>query len=199
MLNVAILGASGAVGQELLSILEQRQFPLSSLKLLASPRSAGRKVPFRGRLIEVEAVTADSFKGVHIGLFSAGGSVSAEWAPIAAAAGASASFVGQIAIVFPITCITGPSGRVPSTVLPSARSMRKAAHSIPRSSIQGAHACSSAIAAAICSFSVLSTPVSEMSPPMYQIRSSPSRAVVIVNRGLSESVRRQCANKSNGA
>ncbi len=87
MLNVAILGASGAVGQELLSILEQRQFPLSSLKLLASPRSAGRKVPFRGRLIEVEAVTADSFKGVHIGLFSAGGSVSAEWAPIAAAAG----------------------------------------------------------------------------------------------------------------
>jgi len=88
MLNIAILGASGAVGQEILKTLEQRQFPIGTLKLLASPRSAGKKFPFRGRLVPVEAVTAESFKGVHIGLFSAGGSVSAEWAPIAAAAGA---------------------------------------------------------------------------------------------------------------
>ena len=88
MLNIAILGASGAVGQEILKTLEQRQFPIGTLKLLASPRSAGKKYPFRGRLVPVEAVTPESFKGVHIGLFSAGGSVSAEWAPVAAAAGA---------------------------------------------------------------------------------------------------------------
>jgi aspartate-semialdehyde dehydrogenase len=88
MINVAILGASGAVGQEFLSILEQRQFPLGELRLLASPRSAGRKFPFRGRLLTVEPVTRESFKDIHIGLFSAGGSVSGEWAPIAAEAGA---------------------------------------------------------------------------------------------------------------
>ena len=88
MTTVAILGASGAVGQELLKTLEQRQFPVSELRLLASPRSAGRKVPFRGRLLEVKPVTRESFEGVDIGLFSAGGSVSGEWAPIAAAAGA---------------------------------------------------------------------------------------------------------------
>lgn len=88
MFNIAILGASGAVGQEILSVLEQRQFPINELKLLASPRSAGKKFPFRGKLHEVQPVTAESFKGVHFGLFSAGGSVSAEWAPIAAQAGA---------------------------------------------------------------------------------------------------------------
>lgn len=88
MVNVAILGASGAVGQELLSILEQRQFPLGELRLLASPRSAGKKFPFRGRLLTVQPVTKESFKDIQIGLFSAGGSVSAEWAPIAAEAGA---------------------------------------------------------------------------------------------------------------
>jgi aspartate-semialdehyde dehydrogenase len=87
-INVAILGASGAVGQELISILEQRQFPLGELRLLASPRSAGRKIPFRGRLLEVKPVTPEAFEGVHIGLFSAGGSVSAEWAPVAASKGA---------------------------------------------------------------------------------------------------------------
>ncbi|MBI1291158.1 aspartate-semialdehyde dehydrogenase [bacterium] len=88
MVNIAILGASGAVGQELLKTLEQRQLPIGTLKLLASPRSAGKKFPFRGRLVEVEPVTAEAFNGVQIGLFSAGGSVSAEWAPIAAKAGA---------------------------------------------------------------------------------------------------------------
>jgi aspartate-semialdehyde dehydrogenase len=88
MARVAILGASGAVGQEFLRILEQRQFPLTELRLLASPRSAGRKFPFRGRLVEVQPVTAASFEGIDIGLFSAGGSVSAEWAPVAATAGA---------------------------------------------------------------------------------------------------------------
>ena len=88
MLKVAILGASGAVGQELLSTLEQRQFPCDELVLLASERSAGKKLPFRGRLLEVQAVTETSFEGVQIGLFSAGASISAKWGPIAAAAGA---------------------------------------------------------------------------------------------------------------
>lgn len=88
MVKVAILGASGAVGQELLKILEQRQFPMSELRLLASPRSAGKKVLFRGRMLEVQAVTEQSFEGIDICLFSAGGSVSAKWAPVAVAAGA---------------------------------------------------------------------------------------------------------------
>ncbi|MCC5875596.1 MAG: aspartate-semialdehyde dehydrogenase [Candidatus Sumerlaeia bacterium] len=88
MINVAILGASGAVGQEMMKILEQRQFPLGKLKLLTSPRSAGRKFPFRGRLIEAEAVNEKSFDDVQIALFSAGGSISEKWAPIATKAGA---------------------------------------------------------------------------------------------------------------
>ncbi len=88
MVNVAILGASGAVGQEMLKVLEQRQFPAKNLKLLASPRSAGRRFAYRGRMLTVEAVSEESFKDVHIGLFSAGGSISKEWAPVAARAGA---------------------------------------------------------------------------------------------------------------
>lgn len=85
---VAILGASGAVGQEMLRTLERRGFPVKELRLLASARSAGRRLPFRGRLLTVEAVTPESFEGVDFALFSAGGSVSKEWAPIAAAKGA---------------------------------------------------------------------------------------------------------------
>jgi aspartate-semialdehyde dehydrogenase len=86
--HVAILGASGAVGREFLNVLEERDFPVSQLTLLASPRSAGTKVEFRGESHTVRAVTAESFKGVEIGLFSPGASVSREWAPIAARAGA---------------------------------------------------------------------------------------------------------------
>lgn len=85
---VAILGASGAVGQEMLKLLEARQFPVGELRLLASERSAGRTFPYRGRLHKVHAVTPESFHGVQIGLFSAGGSVSKQWAPVAAKAGA---------------------------------------------------------------------------------------------------------------
>jgi aspartate-semialdehyde dehydrogenase len=88
MLTVAILGASGAVGREMIRVLEQRRFPVGELRLLASPRSAGQKIVAFGGLHEVHAVTAESFRGVDIGLFSAGGSVSAEWAPIAAQHGA---------------------------------------------------------------------------------------------------------------
>lgn len=88
MYTVAVLGASGAVGQEMIRTLEQRNFPIKELRLLASPRSAGTKVPAFGKLNEVQAVEEKSFEGVDIGLFSAGGSVSAEWAPIAAKHGA---------------------------------------------------------------------------------------------------------------
>ena len=87
-INVAILGATGAVGQELLELLAERNFPLQNLKLLASPRSAGSKITFQGREITVEAVSDDSFKEVDILLASAGGSTSKEWAHKAVAAGA---------------------------------------------------------------------------------------------------------------
>jgi aspartate-semialdehyde dehydrogenase len=86
--RVAILGATGAVGAELLELLEQRQFPISSLKLLASVRSAGQSLMFRGAPILVEAVDERSFDGVDIVLASAGASISKVWAPKAVAAGA---------------------------------------------------------------------------------------------------------------
>ena len=85
---VAIVGATGAVGVELLGCLEQRRFPLSELRLLASPRSAGKKMTFAGQELTVAPLTADSFKGVDIALFSAGGSISKEFGPVAARAGA---------------------------------------------------------------------------------------------------------------
>lgn len=80
---VAIVGATGAVGVEMIHCLESRNFPLSRLKLLASPRSAGRKMKFKGQEITVEPLSAESFKGVDIALFSASGAVSREYAPIA--------------------------------------------------------------------------------------------------------------------
>ncbi len=87
-LNVAIMGATGAVGQEMLRTLEVRNFPLTSLKLLASEKSVGKKYPFRGQLLTVEKLTADSFKDIDIVLASAGGSISLEFAPHAVKAGA---------------------------------------------------------------------------------------------------------------
>ncbi len=86
--RVAIVGATGAVGVEILSCLETRNFPLASLKLLASHRSAGKQVAFRGQMLTVEELTENSFADVDIALFSAGGSISLKFAPIAAAAGA---------------------------------------------------------------------------------------------------------------
>ena len=86
--RVAILGATGAVGTELLQLLEERNFPIAELKLLASPRSAGSKLMFRGQPITIEAVTSDSFKGVDIVLASAGGSISKQWVKDIVAAGA---------------------------------------------------------------------------------------------------------------
>jgi aspartate-semialdehyde dehydrogenase len=85
--TVAVAGATGAVGNEMISTLEQRKFPVKKLKLLASSRSVGKTINFRGEEVEVEELTENSFKGVDIGLFSPGGSVSLKFAPIAAASG----------------------------------------------------------------------------------------------------------------
>jgi aspartate-semialdehyde dehydrogenase len=87
-IHVAIVGASGAVGVEMISCLERRQFPVKKLTLLASPRSAGKRLVFQGEEIVIQPLTKDSFAGVDIALFSAGGSISLEYAPIAVAAGA---------------------------------------------------------------------------------------------------------------
>lgn len=85
--NIAIAGVTGAVGQEFLSILEERDFPFASLKMLASIRSAGKKITFKGKEYTVEEMTKDSFEGVDIALFSAGGSRSKEFVPAAVKAG----------------------------------------------------------------------------------------------------------------
>jgi aspartate-semialdehyde dehydrogenase len=85
--NVAVAGATGAVGEAMLSILEQRNFPVDKLYPLASERSAGTTVMFRGRPVKVQNLADFDFSQAQIGLFSAGGSVSAEFAPKAGAAG----------------------------------------------------------------------------------------------------------------
>jgi aspartate-semialdehyde dehydrogenase len=86
--NVAIVGATGAVGQEFLTVLAERNFPMKSLRLLASARSAGKSVEFAGKTYQVEELKHDSFKDVQIAFFSAGGSISREFAPSAVKAGA---------------------------------------------------------------------------------------------------------------
>jgi len=86
--KVAILGASGAVGREFINVLEERDFPIEELTLLASERSAGTKIEFRGEELTVKAVGPDSFAGCQIALFSPGAEASRQWAPIAAKAGA---------------------------------------------------------------------------------------------------------------
>jgi aspartate-semialdehyde dehydrogenase len=87
-LKVAVAGATGAVGNLMIKILEERAFPVKKLKLLASVRSIGKKLPFRGEDIAVEELTENSFEDVELALFSAGGSVSRTFVPIAARAGA---------------------------------------------------------------------------------------------------------------
>ena len=86
-MNVAVVGATGAVGEAMLSILEQRNFPVNEIFPLASSRSAGKSVVFNGRSLEVGRLDEFDFSTVELGLFSAGGSVSAEYAPKATAAG----------------------------------------------------------------------------------------------------------------
>ncbi|MBV9914547.1 MAG: aspartate-semialdehyde dehydrogenase [Sinobacteraceae bacterium] len=85
---VGIVGATGAVGVELIGCLERRNFPLSRLRLFASARSAGRTLPFRGSALPVEELTEPALEGIDIGLFSAGGSTSRRFAPLAVARGA---------------------------------------------------------------------------------------------------------------
>jgi aspartate-semialdehyde dehydrogenase len=121
-LRVAVLGATGAVGTELLRLLETRRFPIAGDPVvLASARSAGRKVRWRGGEVSVQEVTADAFSGVDIALFSAGATRSREWAPVAAAAGAvvidnSSAFRGDpdvplvVAEVNPEAAATRPKG-----------------------------------------------------------------------------------------
>ena len=77
--NVAVVGATGAVGVEMIKTLEKRNFPVANLKLLASARSAGKTAAFKGENITIEELTHDSFKGVDIALFSAGGDISKEF------------------------------------------------------------------------------------------------------------------------
>ncbi len=86
--RVAVLGATGAVGEELLTLLAERNFPIAHLKLLASARSAGTKIKFREQELTVQEVTNDSFQDVDLVLASAGGSISKQFASIAVAAGA---------------------------------------------------------------------------------------------------------------
>lgn len=87
-LNVAVVGATGAVGAELLGLLEERRFPVGELRLLASARSAGKKVRAGRREVEVQAATPEAFRGIDVAFFSAGGSVSKALAKDAVAAGA---------------------------------------------------------------------------------------------------------------
>ena len=86
--HVAIVGATGAVGIELLRVMERRDFPVADLRLFASPRSAGKTLPFRGREFPVAAVDKDSFAGIDLAFFSAGSGTSKQFAPIAQRAGA---------------------------------------------------------------------------------------------------------------
>ena len=86
-MNVAVVGATGVVGEAMLSILEKRQFPINNIYPLASSRSAGNSVLFKGRSVEVGRLDEFDFSTVDLGLFSAGGSISAEYAPKAVAAG----------------------------------------------------------------------------------------------------------------
>jgi len=85
--HVAVAGATGAVGNQMITCLEERDFPIKSIKLLATHRSAGRQLRFKGDLVTVEELTETSFKGVDIALFSAGGSTSKTFAPVAAESG----------------------------------------------------------------------------------------------------------------
>jgi aspartate-semialdehyde dehydrogenase len=85
--RVAIVGATGAVGVEMIRTLEKRKFPVGQLTLLASARSAGKEMPFHGRPVTVRELTAGSFQGVDIALFSAGAGISRQFAPLAVKAG----------------------------------------------------------------------------------------------------------------
>jgi aspartate-semialdehyde dehydrogenase len=87
LFNVAVAGATGAVGNQMITCIEERNFPVKEITFLASSRSAGKKLKFRGDQVVVQEMTEDSFEGIDIALFSAGGSTSEAFAPFAARAG----------------------------------------------------------------------------------------------------------------
>ena len=80
--RVAVVGATGAVGGEMLRVMERRNFPVASLRLLASARSAGTTLKFQGQDIAVEPLGVNSFEGIDVALFSAGGGISREYVPV---------------------------------------------------------------------------------------------------------------------
>ncbi|MBA4311646.1 MAG: aspartate-semialdehyde dehydrogenase [Chlorobiaceae bacterium] len=86
--NVAVVGATGLVGRKMIQVLEERKFPVAKLRLLASAKSAGTTIVFNGQPVDVNKLTKNSFKGIDIALFSAGGAISKEFAPHAVKAGA---------------------------------------------------------------------------------------------------------------
>ncbi len=86
--RIAVVGATGAVGVEMLRVMERREFPVASLRLLASPRSAGKTLTFRDKEVKIEPLTPESFKDIDIALFSAGSGISKEYASIAVQSGA---------------------------------------------------------------------------------------------------------------
>src|SRR5450756_219898 len=81
--HVAVVGATGAVGIEMIKTLERRNFPVGKLTLLASARSVGKPLTYRGQTLSVQELKRDSFQGIDLALFSAGGSISKEFAPLA--------------------------------------------------------------------------------------------------------------------
>src|SRR4249920_1084043 len=85
--HVAIVGATGAVGIELLRVMERRNFPVADLRLLASARSAGKKLEFRGQDLPIAALDQSSFAGIDLAFFSAGAGTAKQFAPIAQRAG----------------------------------------------------------------------------------------------------------------
>ncbi len=85
---LAVIGATGAVGREMLAILESRQFPPGDLRVMASGRSAGREIEYRGQTLTIEELTPDALRGIDLALFSAGGSISRDLAPVACGHGA---------------------------------------------------------------------------------------------------------------
>lgn len=86
--NVAVVGATGLVGRKMIQVLEERKFPVEKLRLFASAKSAGTTIVFNGQPVDVDELTKESFKGIDIALFSAGGAISKEFAPHAVKAGA---------------------------------------------------------------------------------------------------------------
>ena len=86
--TVAVVGATGAVGAQMIKMLEESTLPIDKIRYLASARSAGKVLQFKGQDVTIEETTEDAFEGVDIALFSAGGSTSAKYAPFAVKAGA---------------------------------------------------------------------------------------------------------------